>query len=1051
MLSEGSSTRLANQLGAQLYLRMPELVKARFKLDHGGIRGICDASGGRLMFRVDRSGGTVSKHHRITSPHPLRTNIQIGQQDDERSAITKLFEERLSPKEAASLRSSRETLQAARGAAGLTRMSSDRSGPNHKEFSQMGITRANVERIKAGYNDQLQQLRAQPPLFGSTSVPSQSMTTLAGLATDLMVIYADVNGGAQGHGQQLIEGATAGEIQLQNMASGSPVEAVFPVYGAVKAGKSTFLSCVMRTTILPAQALPMTSVPIKISHVPGIEKHLKLHQSEKWNACLRGFQQKLKAGNLANEKNHGDEVHLYETQELVRRGTTFAARSDGDDNIASQLTLLSHFVRLMWVNDIDFETEYDISLRVQDLPEVQMDMVTFRDGPVQKFSFLDTPGPNEAKAAAALAKIGPQVMADSTGCIFCVPWDQVQAEQQLPLYEHICTFMAGKKVVVIVTKMDSFNGADSEKTSMEGIIRFYLQQTHVEVHFTSGWELLNLFDLQDMLGDQGSDAARFVAKLRDDTKLFAALTKSYNLEMSIEDRTDEQVMKFCRKLLGTKLEELNGEGVMEDFRQLYADSERLALSGRVASLSNAFRDLATHVFGIREYASAGSDRRREIQAKNVKIEEVFTNVLAELEKIPADVERLITKLLKTKVIDVMKEWAKTKHDICVVEVDEDAPPPADEFEHRLRVAGAKKGRLTCSLMWNNSDDLDLHCITPDGSHIFWQNKTGQGGELDVDRNRSDQDLDREPVENIFFAAPVPGTYKFSVQNYKKRGASTTPYTVRLTGHPDKHVPDLADNQEQVAFEIDWRGGGHGADGQPQTEVEFAGGPASLQMFLKTVAQPRFSKWMNAKFKEVMNGSSLEKGVVMEMKDAVYEKWGTCTTLLGKLEALDEADSVPSHLLVFKHPPEVATCLNIAEIGERICKFDMNDIRQGNSYVMRQNKCVLINAAFMKDVLKMFSKAVDDAAGVIRELVQGELDVVLQKFISEVEVKKDNAVQIREQNQAILEQTVTPQEVIAMLERVEPQLEPFRLKLEMLKTELASGAEPEVEASDLVMM
>ena len=50
-----------------------------------------------------------------------------------------------------------------------------------------------------------------------------------------------------------------------------------------------------------------------------------------------------------------------------------------------------------------------------------------------------------------------------------------------------------------------------------------------------------------------------------------------------------------------------------------------------------------------------------------------------------------------------------------------------ELGRRLQAAGAKVGRLTCSLMWHNHDDLDLHCETPSGEHIWWNYKKGQCG------------------------------------------------------------------------------------------------------------------------------------------------------------------------------------------------------------------------------------------------------------------------------------------------------------------------------------
>ncbi len=44
-------------------------------------------------------------------------------------------------------------------------------------------------------------------------------------------------------------------------------EGIFPVYGPVKAGKSTFLAFLLRENFLAERALPMTSSPIWIKHV----------------------------------------------------------------------------------------------------------------------------------------------------------------------------------------------------------------------------------------------------------------------------------------------------------------------------------------------------------------------------------------------------------------------------------------------------------------------------------------------------------------------------------------------------------------------------------------------------------------------------------------------------------------------------------------------------------------------------------------------------------------------------------------------------------------
>jgi Mg-chelatase subunit ChlD len=58
----------------------------------------------------------------------------------------------------------------------------------------------------------------------------------------------------------------------------------------------------------------------------------------------------------------------------------------------------------------------------------------------------------------------------------------------------------------------------------------------------------------------------------------------------------------------------------------------------------------------------------------------------------------------------------------------------DHFLQKLQSQNAQTGQITCSLIWESTDDLDLHCTAPDGTHIDFSNKKGGGGNLDVDMN-----------------------------------------------------------------------------------------------------------------------------------------------------------------------------------------------------------------------------------------------------------------------------------------------------------------------------
>jgi tetratricopeptide (TPR) repeat protein len=132
---------------------------------------------------------------------------------------------------------------------------------------------------------------------------------------------------------------------------------------------------------------------------------------------------------------------------------------------------------------------------------------------------------------------------------------------------------------------------------------------------------------------------------------------------------------------------------------------------------------------------------------------------------------------------------------------------AGELGRRLKAAGAMVGELTCSLMWDNEDDLDLHCETPTGSHIFWNAKVGScGGHLDVDMNASDKHLTCEGVENLYWPKPPAGHYKIWVENNQDRTDGPTAFTVRLTKDgqvEEKTFTDLEEYDEQLCFEFDY--------------------------------------------------------------------------------------------------------------------------------------------------------------------------------------------------------------------------------------------------------
>ena len=95
-----------------------------------------------------------------------------------------------------------------------------------------------------------------------------------------------------------------------------------------------------------------------------------------------------------------------------------------------------------------------------------------------------------------------------------------------------------------------------------------------------------------------------------------------------------------------------------------------------------------------------------------------------------------------------------------------------DFSERIeRSGGSTVGAVRFSLLWNNTNDLDLHVEAPDGNIIYYSNKRTRGeggGNLDIDTNFMDANITSRPIENIIFPTGLEGTYKVYVSIYKDR-------------------------------------------------------------------------------------------------------------------------------------------------------------------------------------------------------------------------------------------------------------------------------------------
>lgn len=99
---------------------------------------------------------------------------------------------------------------------------------------------------------------------------------------------------------------------------------------------------------------------------------------------------------------------------------------------------------------------------------------------------------------------------------------------------------------------------------------------------------------------------------------------------------------------------------------------------------------------------------------------------------------------------------------------------ADAIKERVKAAGGSvEGDLCCRLAWEYTDDLDFHCIEPNGYYIDFRRRrleSPNGGILDLDANGADGPRS-DPAENIYYSDKKhmkEGVYTLKVHNFRRR-------------------------------------------------------------------------------------------------------------------------------------------------------------------------------------------------------------------------------------------------------------------------------------------
>jgi hypothetical protein len=216
--------------------------------------------------------------------------------------------------------------------------------------------------------------------------------------------------------------------------------------------------------------------------------------------------------------------------------------------------------------------------------------------------------------------------------------------------------MRGKKVVVIVTKMDAFKGKQEARKDVRSMILSFFNvdmRPHLDIFMTSGHELYTMQKLQDFLDSHpDKDGDDLTDQLEEDADLFHDV--GTYLGTCLKDSRQEWY-DYVRERLEANLH----EEIMTAFRDMYINSEKLALASHLHSLKGAHTRWEAAFGKLREFVEA-NDKQKEIIMKELKdITEAHNAVVNELSKLPLKLKDALEDFMKEHVSEALKGVAGT--------------------------------------------------------------------------------------------------------------------------------------------------------------------------------------------------------------------------------------------------------------------------------------------------------------------------------------------------------------------------------------------------------
>lgn len=233
---------------------------------------------------------------------------------------------------------------------------------------------------------------------------------------------------------------------------------------------------------------------------------------------------------------------------------------------------------------------------------------------------------------------------------------------------------------------------------------------------------------------------------------------------------------FTKQMLKKAEETVKELGYMDSLSRRFATLDDITVNNILFSNKDSAKRMGGNVF--EEMAEDISiDPKKFSRVEEVPIKEFIENILPSAKELEIFLENKHSNNLVSLIAPENKN-AKTMFKWDNGFSWAYAGNITDSMKERVKSAGGNvEGVLRFSIQWNDGtehdmNDLDAHCVEPEGNEIFFSNMQNQEttGMLDVDV--IDPILGKPAVENITWTNKnqmEKGKYQFFVHNYTHRG------------------------------------------------------------------------------------------------------------------------------------------------------------------------------------------------------------------------------------------------------------------------------------------